>query len=291
METAQHETAADWHSRLFHSSILMNLRLRHLRQIVRSTSGAVCLDIGDAPAPLRRELRRAGGTWTSVSPYEDPVLEEMLGENVVALEGLHIPLGDDCVDVVVVQDMLEKVEDDYAFVQEVHRVLKPNGILIVCAPNYKKLGLAGGFRNLLGFSAEVQGLARSGYTQGELYDVIKDGFDITSRRNYSRFFTEFFDTILKFLVSFFAGGADPAALDQGEDFRTYRKAYQISSLLKPFHWLVSKIDILLFWTAGYHLIVKAHSRPWKPRRTVRLRDGRSISDATINTKIGTAAPF
>jgi len=280
METTQHETAADWHSRLFHSSILMNLRLRNLRQIVRSTSGAVCLDIGDAPAALRRELRRAGGTWTSVSMQEDLVLEDMLDEDVVELEGLHIPLADDCADVVVMQDVLEKIEDDYEFVREVHRVLKPNGILVVCAPNYKKLGLAGGFRNLLGFSAEVQGLARSGYTQSELYDVIKDGFDITSRRNYSRFFTEFFDTILKFLVSFFAGGSNPQAVDGVEDFNVYRKAYQISSLLKPFHWLVSKIDILLFWTAGYHLIVKAHSR-----------DGRSISDATINTKIGTAAPF
>jgi len=299
MDAVQPGSAAEWHMKLFHASLHQHIRLSNLRQLLGSTSGAVCMDLGDAPAALRRELRRAGGTWMSVASDDSAadMLESMLpNEEVVLLDELSIPLEDDCVDLIVLQDILEKQVDDYEFIQECHRVLKPNGILVICVPNYKKLGLVGGFRNLLGLSIESQGFARAGYTQAELYDLIKDGFDISTRQNFSRFFSEFFETLIKFFVSFFAGGANPNQIVDGDEpgeaaTNAYRRAHQIYSLMKPFHWLVGKFDLLLFWTKGYHLVVKAHARPWKPRRGVTLRDGRSISDATINTKIGTAAPF
>jgi hypothetical protein len=56
-------------------------------------------------------------------------------------------------------------------------------------------------------------------------------------------------------------------------------------------WIAAQLDLLLFFTRGYHLVAIAQRKIWRPRRTPVLKDGRSIADATLNTRIGSAAPF
>ena len=50
-------------------------------------------------------------------------------------------------------------------------------------------------------------------------------------------------------------------------------------------------DMVREFPAGYHMVVRARRRVWRPRLTPKLQDGRSIADAALNTKIGTAQPF
>jgi SAM-dependent methyltransferase len=61
--------------------------------------------------------------------YSDP------GTRYVVGDGRRLPLPDGCVDRVVAFEVLEHVEDWEALVQEVHRVLRENGIFILSTPN------------------------------------------------------------------------------------------------------------------------------------------------------------
>jgi hypothetical protein len=60
----------------------------------------------------------------------------------------------------------------------------------------------------------------------------------------------------------------------------------------PLLVLAQGLDMLLFLARGSCLVCRARRRSfWRPRKSPVLLDGRSIADATINTKIGTAGPF
>ncbi len=50
-------------------------------------------------------------------------------------------------------------------------------------------------------------------------------------------------------------------------------------------------EALFGWGKGYQITARARARIWKERREVKIRDGRSIAEATIRTKIGTATEF
>lgn len=53
-------------------------------------------------------------------------------------DGVDIPLEDDTMDAVVTFETIEHIRDYRKFLQEVKRVLKPNGILIISTPNDKE---------------------------------------------------------------------------------------------------------------------------------------------------------
>ena len=61
----------------------------------------------------------------------------------------------------------------------------------------------------------------------------------------------------------------------------------MSKLTYPLMWIFSKFNFL----PNHEMILKSRRRRWSPRRQPKLVDGRSIAEATINTRIGTAAPF
>ncbi len=67
----------------------------------------------------------------------------------------------------------------------------------------------------------------------------------------------------------------------------YRRLNTLAGIAYPLLWLLSKLEFL----PGHKLALKSRRRLWRPRTTPKLVDGRSIAEAAINTKIGTAAPF
>lgn len=299
--STQPESAADWHQRLFRKSLMKQAKLRNIRNLLVSTKGRACLDLGGDNGIISYYLREMGGSWQSADLSQKAVasIGQLVGdENVRLMEDFHLPFDDNSLDLIVIIDMLEHLHEDEGLVLECHRVLKPNGQLVANVPHVKPLSVIRGLRKLLGLTDEAHGHVRPGYTETHLYDLLKDGFDITDMQTYSRFFVELVDTAVQFAGSFLGGkgdGSEPDAskgvMIDASDFSKYKKAFKFYSLVYPVLWIGSQFDKLLFWTSGHSLIVKAHCRPWRPRRQVKLRDGRSISDATINTKIGTAAPF
>lgn len=78
--------------------------------------------------------------------YEDKALRYALGHlgerGVVLVRGdvHHLPLADASVDRVLMSEVLEHLEDDAAALDEVHRVLRPGGILAMTVPHARYSG-------------------------------------------------------------------------------------------------------------------------------------------------------
>lgn len=47
---------------------------------------------------------------------------------------LHCPLPDNCIDAVVILNVLEHIENDFAAIQQIYRILKPGGVVIIEVP-------------------------------------------------------------------------------------------------------------------------------------------------------------
>ena len=61
----------------------------------------------------------------------------------------------------------------------------------------------------------------------------------------------------------------------------------IAKFTYPIYWFFSFFNFF----PRQEMLLKSRRRKWRPRRQPKLIDGRSIAEATINTKIGSAAPF
>ena len=278
---------------LFDQSMTQQLVFMNLLKMLGPIRGQRCLLVHGPLSPMVDRIQKAGGTWecTTFVPGLPSALEEELMEGKQLDGDLILGWGDDSLDVVVVTDVLEHIEDHATFIGECHRVLKPTGRLVVDVPHWKRISMLGPIRGLLGLSAHWHGAARPGYSESLLFELLKDGFDAEEVMTYSRFWVQLVDTVAKLLTAVMGVGKDVESGNVNQELRGLGKVQRAYGLTYPFGWLGSKLDVLIGFTKGYRLIIRARHRPWKPRRAPSLLDGRSIADAAINTKIGTAAPF
>ncbi len=265
-----------------YSSFPERARVRVLGQLLGGIKGAACLAVGSGDDPLKDGLRDLGGSWTFADV--SALREEPDAKHGAALRRV-LPYKEGGFERVVVLDQLLDVEQDYLFMAECHRVLKPGGLLVVDVPHDKRWTVWRPIRRLLGAEPEALGRVRPGYTERGLFDVLKDGFDVQEARSYSRFFVEGVDTLVRM-----TGGALGWAGEGAPDQARGRYA-RLLSVMHPVYVVASWLDWLVFFTGGYRLAAVARRRIWKPRRIPVLRDGRTIADAAINTKIGTATLF
>lgn len=265
------------------------LFVRQMDLLLGPTQGQVCLDIGGESGWASALLRRRGGEWHSVEADERAVasLRHMVGARAYGFDGRRLPFKDESFDCVVIVDFLEHVEDDLAFIQECHRVLKRAGRLVVNAPSERRGSLLRPFRNLFGLTDEWEGHVRRGYTEPRLFEVLKDGFDVQDVRSYSRLLTEMVDVLTRYAglreAARESGGGAPDAVSFCSAMANAYRRYAIPS------WIARQLDVLLFLSRGYRLVVRAKRRLWIPRKTPVLRDGRSIAEATLHARIGTAS--
>lgn len=295
-QTRHIDVRADWHLRLFSKSLLKQAKLAEIVRLLGPTSGQTCLDVGGDNGVIPYYLRQRGGSWHSADLSEKAVesMRKLLGDRVHLLQGSVLPFEDAFFDAVVVIDMLEHLPQDAEFIRQCHRVLKPTGRLIVNVPHIKRRSVLRPVRRMLGLTDELHGHVRPGYTESQLYDVLKDGFNVEKAHTYSRFFVESLDTLIQFAVRRANRGQEAGSkgvLIDEQDFTRMEKLFRMYSALYPFFWLAAQLDLGLFFTRGYSLIARASWRPWRPRRAPVLSDGRSIAEAALGGKIGTAAPF
>jgi SAM-dependent methyltransferase len=285
--------AADWRVRYFEKSVPDRERLRQLRQVLSSAGNGNFLDVAVGDGAHSLLLRRLPGRWTTVAL--DPRLAEELRavlppETVLDLNDAALPFPDQIFDFVVLPDVLPAVQDDYGFIRECHRVLKTKAYLLCTVPNIKSWSLVRGIRRLLGLSDLKAGFVRPGYTERELYDLFKDGYDIVESHTWSRFFVETGHAITQVVVGAALSGARTTS-SVPSDQAAVRRGYTLLSIARPFVLLGAALDRLIRFTRGHQRIALIKTRMWIPRREVKIRDGRSIADATINTRIGTAGEF
>jgi SAM-dependent methyltransferase len=192
-------------------------------------------------------------------------------EDVGVLSGEELPFEKKMFDAVVIVDFLERVRSDELFIEECHKVLKPDGRLILNVARVKPYSFVGLLRRMLGLTFEGRGLARPGYTETDLFRILKDGFDVHNMRSYSRFFVELTHTFVQFAES--RGGTGDGREKGG------RRLYTVANV---FYRVAFQLDMLLFFTRGFSLIASAKRRGWRPRKTPVLVDGRSITEAVLS---------
>jgi len=248
-------------------------KARRIAALLPRGAGRILL-VGAGPA-LASALTRGGGEWVRAQ-WAALAEEPQRGSEVHLLRDGRFPFGDGEFGAVVLADVLEYVPDETSFVRECHRILAENGRLVIHGRHLKRWGLLNALRRLLRLE-EDQRLMRRGYTQTTLFDVVKDGFNIELFEAYSRFPSEAVALLAVLLLSGTAGE---------EPHRELRRRTALA-----LGWLGKRLDFLALGTRGYRFVASARRRVWRPRRSPVLRDGRTIAEAALGGKIGTAAPF
>jgi SAM-dependent methyltransferase len=251
----------EWPLRLFNKSVLKQEKFRRLINYLGSTEGLHCLDIGSDNGVISLLLRRRGGSWKSADLDSAAVraIRELVKTDVYQIDGGSTPFESGEFDRVVIVDFLEHIPNEAEFVRELSRILKPDGELVVNVPHIKNSWLRR-FRQAIGQTDEKHGHLRPGYTIQSLSDLLEEHFAIQEHTTYSKFFSEFVDTLVVLAVSKLKGSSDPSkkgVLVTGDDLSKYQSSFKMYALIYPLIWFFSKLDGLLFLNSGYMLIARA----------------------------------
>jgi len=294
MKNSSIRLETDWLLRISAKTFSLRTALVRIREMIGPVSQKTCLLVNGDSAGLALQLCQEG-VWSSV--HRDAEVAAVLAEHTrsssLLLEGGKLPHADGVFDVVVVYHVLEFTGDARSLIAECHRVLKTKGRLVVHVPHAKTWSALRGLRRLFGFSRDAGSPPPTYYRLGDLFEVVKDGFDVNQAISYSRFFSECVEELAGLVIGYAVGGLQRSSAETADARRPIQeKILRVRSALYPLAVTASVMDYLLFFTKGYCLLGRATRRSvWKPRRIPVLADGRSIADAAINTKIGTAGPF
>jgi SAM-dependent methyltransferase len=257
--------SGDWAVARFQKSVRKQAKFRRITALLDDPVGLRCLDIGADNGVISLLLRRRGGRWASADLDEHTVasIRELVGDDVHRLDGAHTPFPDRAFDQVVVVDYLEHIPDDAGFADELARILKPGGRVIVNVPHLKPRSLLNRFRHFIGLTDEWHGHLRPGYSLEGIRELLGPRFVIERSVTYSKAFSELVDTALNGLyVAMQRGtggsrGSSKGTVVTQADMRKHRKQFLLLSGLYPFLWGVSRLDALLWLQPGYKLIVRA----------------------------------
>ncbi|MFQ3567070.1 MAG: class I SAM-dependent methyltransferase [Aggregatilineales bacterium] len=230
-----------------------------------------CLDIGGDNGVISYLLRQRGGRWSSVDVDVESI-RELVGTEAYAIDGAELPFADATFDRVVVVDYLEHVTDERRLIEELRRVLKPDGVLLINVPYWERDGLLRRIQKMLGQTDEKHGHLRPGYSLVSLERALGDDFEILAAHRYSGFCTELVDTMIVFAMSLLKGESksQKGLVVTGQDMAKYRSAFRAYSLVYPIFRIAALIDHLLLKNISYKLLAKARIR----------------NTTTVNTEVG-----
>jgi glycosyltransferase involved in cell wall biosynthesis/SAM-dependent methyltransferase len=267
--------APDWRLEIFRKSVLKQAKLREALRMLGPTSGKECLDLGSGNGTISLLLRRTGGRWRSGDLGEGAVesIRDLVGSQVVRVDGAALPFEDGSLDLVLVLDMLEHVRTDRELLAEVARVLRTSGAVVLHVPHARRFAPLRRLRDGLGLTDAWHGHLRPGYTLAELRALLPPELRVAAVRSYARFFSELLDTALNAAyarkrqsavgagAAAGAGAPTPAEGEGGTvtetDFERNRKAFRLLSWTYPALWLFSKLDLLIPFSPGSLLLVRA----------------------------------
>lgn len=291
LNTNLNEEIRIWQERLFTRSIRRQRKFDQITELLGNISNLHCLEVSAGDGLVSRFLHEHGGSWKTATTQQaaKDSLSVFIPEQITLIENGKLPFEDGTFDRVVVVDSLRNIHQDQDFIRECHRVLKDDGSVIVNEMRRSRLGPTGILQRLLGVTPIAKGDCRNGYRENELFNILKDGFDVPETIIYSNGLLESLialgEATQKKLLNphyWLVQKKSGTPLIQG-----YRRLNSLANAAYPLLWFFSKFEFL----PGHQLLVKSRRRHWRPRLQPKLIDGRSIAEAAINTKIGTAAPF
>lgn len=259
---------AAWGLALFNKSVLKQAKFRQIVARLDDPTGRRGLDIGADNGVISYLLRQRGGHWHSADLDERTVrsIQQLVGSDVHQIDGGVTPFEDGAFDQVVIVDFLEHIPDDRRFAQELARITKPGGKVIINVPHLKPGSMVNRLRHAIGLTDEWHGHLRPGYNLEGLRQLLGPAFLIEESATYSGAFSELIDTALNGLYRKMQrrhnadSPSSKGTVITGGDMRKHRKQFVLLSALYPLIWGVAKLDVLLFFTPGYKLILSARRR-------------------------------
>lgn len=275
--------------KIFLRSPLRRKLLARLMRMLDKVGGQQVLEMsGDdaLSAAMQHAGGGGGGVWNSlvVSETQAELLAEAGIERIHLAELPKLPFEEGAFDAVMVSETLEYVGNPTELMAELHRVMRSKTRLILHVRRKRKT-LVGLFRRLSGLVDPTHPMVHPGFTPAELFEVLKDGFDVQETTGYGRFFSEFANLLAELFSGLIPASCEPAALNESR----LRRAAAVYACFTPVFWVASLLDGIFFFLPEHHMVLRAKRRMmWVPRVTPRLRDGRSIAEAALGSKIGTA---
>jgi len=254
--------AREWPIKLFKKSPLKQKKLEMITSLIGDVDGKICLDIGSDNGVISFFLRERGGEWYSADLIAETVdsIRALVGERVHQIDGRTTPYNDNQFDVVIIVDFLEHIESDSEFIEELYRVLKPGGTLVVNVPNPRQ-GVMRWLKSRLGQTDEAHGHVRPGYSTDALRELLGHKFTIQSSASYSRLFSDLVDTGITFALDLLkkGGRSKKGTVVTGDDLGRLKKSFTLYSILYPFVSLFVRLDSLFPFLHGNMLIARCDS--------------------------------
>ena len=233
--------------------------------------GKLCLEVGCARGTVSHFLRNAGGNWFHADTDRSNVnaAAALLKDGVLQIPPNVLPFPDSTFDVIVSLDYLEHVRDDQAALNELKRVLKPNGHLLISTPTTGSSFVLNKIKPAIGLTLDKYGHVREGYDLKDLESRLqKQGYEIITGSTYSRFFTEFIEMGINFaFVRILGKGMEGEAakrdghitIGSKESFQKHQGSMKMYSLAYPFIYAFTRLDKI--WPfQGYALMIEAKKR-------------------------------
>ena len=250
--------------KLYDKSVLKKAKHAAIAAWLPDVRGKNCLDVGADNGVLSYLLRQRGGEWYSADLDARVVqsIQRMVGDWVYQFDGGRTAFADRFFDVIIIIDFLEHIHADKRFVEELRRIIKPDGMLIVNVPHDRPRSPIRLLRLMLGLTDEKHGHVRPGYTKHALREVLAPEFSVLEEHTYSKFFVELVDAGISFIFDKLnrGHGSKKGVVVTGDDMRKHAKKFKLFSMVYPVVWGMSQLDRLLFFAPGYSLIVRAEPK-------------------------------
>ena len=250
-----------WAKRLFELSPLKQKKWEALTKFLGDTSGQTALDLGSDNGVISLLLRERGGEWSSADLIPETVsaIRELVGERVYQIEKERLPFEKHSFDLIIIVDLLEHLSGDSEFVNELLRVLRPGGRLIVNVPNPRP-GIIRLVRNLIGQDDKAHGHLRPGYSLAQLCKLFEGRFVIRNSYSYVGPFSETIDTAITFGLTLLKGKrGKKGTVFTATDSAKLNKSLRFYSAIYPLVALFVKLDRLVPFVRGSMLVVEAHT--------------------------------
>jgi 2-polyprenyl-3-methyl-5-hydroxy-6-metoxy-1,4-benzoquinol methylase len=258
--------------KMYQNNLVLQVALQEIKRALGPLMGHNCLNIGDIGGVFGSALRKHGGTWSSIASNdkEAKLASDFIGEEVYVLDDNEIPFADKAFDLVILINSLEEVDADGDLIAECHRVLKSNGYLVVVTGHLKKYTVIYQLQRILGSSYENAGMVRGGYSEKDIFVLLKDGFDMSNFKTYSRFFVNIVDAFTRSSIG---------RIDDSYSLKNAVERYRKASL---WYRIAYQLDLLQFMFKGFSMICTAKKREWVPRNKPILTYNRSLGESVIS---------
>ncbi|MFW6131556.1 MAG: class I SAM-dependent methyltransferase [Candidatus Aminicenantaceae bacterium] len=268
-----------WQLQLIKKSLKKKQKLKILNKYLKIDPSSTILDLGCAQGILSYFLQQKGGTWISTDLDLDNLntSRNLLKKNLIQIGPGVLPFKDKSFDWVISLDYLEHLDDDQQCLEEIHRILKTGGQVLLATPRTGNIFILHKIRSFLGLKLEFYGHKREGYTLKDLKTKFeKANLIVFKNKRFSQFFSEFLELVLNFVYIKFLAPKRKKLLRDGhirpsseEEFHSKKKALKLYNYIYPVVRLLSLLDIFLFWQRGYGIMVWAEKEENNPQKKCR----------------------